>query len=83
MQPWPWDGHYKSILLPADEEIINRIIIMMPAEGVCSIESARCARPRCYGGFCGLEKRATMLLMCDTYVAAGVYWRISRPSAAE
>jgi hypothetical protein len=20
---WPWDGHYKSILLPADEEIIG------------------------------------------------------------
>jgi hypothetical protein len=19
---WPWDGHYKSILLPADKEII-------------------------------------------------------------
>jgi hypothetical protein len=20
---WPWDGHYKSILLPADEEIMG------------------------------------------------------------
>jgi hypothetical protein len=26
---------------------------------------------------------AAHVLMCDTYVAAGVYWRISRPSAAE
>jgi hypothetical protein len=24
-----------------------------------------------------------MRLMCDTYEAAGVYWRISRPSAVE
>jgi hypothetical protein len=24
-----------------------------------------------------------MRLMCDTYKAAGVYWRISRPSAVE
>jgi hypothetical protein len=24
-----------------------------------------------------------MRLMCDTYEAAGVYWQISRPSAAE
>jgi hypothetical protein len=23
MHPWPWDGHYKSILLPTDEEIIG------------------------------------------------------------
>jgi hypothetical protein len=23
MQPWPWDGHYKNILLPADEEIVG------------------------------------------------------------
>jgi hypothetical protein len=22
---WPWDGHYKSILLPADEEIIGSL----------------------------------------------------------
>jgi hypothetical protein len=26
---------------------------------------------------------AAHVLMCDAYVAAGVYWRISRPSAAE
>jgi hypothetical protein len=22
---WPWDGHYKSILLPADEEIMGSL----------------------------------------------------------
>jgi hypothetical protein len=25
MHPWSWDGHYKSILLPADEEIIGSL----------------------------------------------------------
>jgi hypothetical protein len=22
---WPWDGHYKSILFPADEEIMGSL----------------------------------------------------------
>jgi hypothetical protein len=40
--------------------------------------------PRCYGASVGFRKGlATMRLMCDTYEAAGVYWRISRPSAVE
>jgi hypothetical protein len=51
---------------------------MISAEGVCAIESARCA----VGLLWALE-RVTMRFMCGTYVAAGVYWRISHPSAAE
>jgi hypothetical protein len=30
-----------------------------------------------------LEKGYDVAHMCDTYEAAGVYWLISRPSAAE
>jgi hypothetical protein len=55
------------------------------AEGVRYYRICQVAvHPRCYGASVGFRKgRATMQLMCDTYVAAGVYWRISRPSAAE
>jgi hypothetical protein len=79
---WPWDDHYKSILLPVDEEMHHRII-MMSAEGVCYRICQVCTPSRCYGASVGFRKGATMRLMCDTYVAAGVYWRISRPSAVE
>jgi hypothetical protein len=60
------------------------MIIMMSAEGVC-YRICQCAHPRCYGASVGFRKG----LLCGTcvihiiYVTAGVYWRISRPSAAE
>jgi hypothetical protein len=50
----------------------------MSAEGVCY---RICAHPRCYGA--SVSFRKGLLLLCGSYVAAGVYWRISRPSAAE
>jgi hypothetical protein len=47
---WPWDGHYKSIFLPADEEIMgSSCMMMMSAEGVVcyrAIEASRCV-PMC------------------------------------
>ena len=50
---WPWDGHYKSILLLADEEIIGSSWCQLTA---CDIESARWAHPRCYGASVGFRK---------------------------
>jgi hypothetical protein len=35
MHPWPWDGHYKSILLPADEEIMGSLYCQLK---VCAID---------------------------------------------
>jgi hypothetical protein len=49
---------------------------------VCAIESARSAHPRCHGASVGFGK-GRYAAHGDTYEAAGVYWRISRPSAVE
>jgi hypothetical protein len=58
---WPWDGHYKSILLPADEEIIGSLWCQLK---VCAIESARSAHPCCYGASVGFRKG----LLCGSCV---------------
>jgi hypothetical protein len=59
------------------------MIIIYSQQKVCAIESARFAQPRCYGAFVGFRKELLCgsWLMCDTYIAIGVYfWRISKSS---
>jgi hypothetical protein len=49
---WPWDSHYKSILLPADEEIMGSLWCHVSWRCVLSI-CQKCT-PSLLWSFCGL-----------------------------
>jgi hypothetical protein len=59
---WPWDGHYKSILLPADEEIMGSLWCQLK---VCAIGLPEVsAHPRCYGASMGFRKKGLLCGSC-------------------